>query len=62
MEGFPNNDFFLYGTCLSKLSCYRLTIIDSKSNGICCQDGIGWYDVLWGGMCFYVSAIFLNHS
>lgn len=49
IEGFPNNDFFLYGTCLSKLSCYRLTIIDSESNGICCQDGIGWYDVLWGG-------------
>ena len=50
IEDFPNDDLFMHGTCLSKLSCYRLKIFDSESNGICCQDGIGWYDVLWGGM------------
>ena len=47
-------NYFLYSTFLSKLSFYRLKIIDSESDGVCFQDGVGWYDVLWGGMCFYV--------
>lgn len=53
-EDFPNNKLFVVNTCLSKFSCYRLKVINSESDGICCQDGIGWCDALWGGMCFYL--------
>jgi len=43
-----NNKLMTYNICLTKRGCHRFKIIDKKSNGICCDNGNGWYSVHWG--------------
>ena len=52
LKDFPNDDLFVYNICLKQSNCYNLKISDEKNNGICCEHGNGWYDVIWGGKSF----------
>lgn len=49
LKDFPNDDLFVYNICLRQSNCYKLKITDEKNNGICCENGNGWYDAIWGG-------------
>jgi len=43
------NEFHLYGNCHDVNKCYRFTIVDKKSNGICCESGYGYYKLNFDG-------------
>merc|ERR1740129_1348048 len=45
----PSSELISYNFCFDQINCHRFNIIDSASNGICCENGNGWYDVFWNG-------------
>lgn len=49
LSNLPNDDFFIFNTCLERRKCHRIKIIDKGKNGICCGNGHGSYDAYWGG-------------
>ena len=49
MQNFRSSNLNTFTICLSKSTCHRLNVTDSEANGICCDDGQGWYNVYWNG-------------
>merc|ERR1712228_612182 len=49
----PNDDFYVYNICLDRSKCHRMRIIDTGNNGICCENGNGFYELYWGGDKLY---------
>jgi len=43
-----SSELMTYHICLKKWACHRFRITDKKKNGICCENGGGWYNVHWG--------------
>merc|ERR1712176_191508 len=55
----PNKKLHLSKTCVNDNACFRFALIDSESNGLCCEDGQGYYRVTLGGVQMQYS-IFQN--
>jgi hypothetical protein len=49
LQNFDSSSLNAFNVCLDKHSCHRLKITDSESNGICCENGNGWYNAYWKG-------------
>ena len=52
LQNFDSSSLNTFNICLDKHSCHRLKITDSESNGICCENGNGWYNAYWKGKAF----------
>ena len=51
-QNFDQNALNTFHICLDNRFCHRLKITDSESNGICCENGNGWYNAYWIGEIF----------
>jgi hypothetical protein len=49
LQNFDSSSLNAFNVCLDEHSCHRLKITDSESNGICCENGNGWYNAYWKG-------------
>ena len=49
MQNFRSSNLNTFTNCLSKSTCHRLKLTDAEANGICCDNGQGWYNVYWNG-------------
>jgi len=41
----PSNTYVEKKMCISQSKCYKFKIRDEGKDGICCQDGNGWYNI-----------------
>ena len=48
-QNLRSNELNTLISCLDKNECHRIVVTDSGFNGICCDEGNGWYDVFWNG-------------
>jgi len=39
----------IFNTCVRKMTCYRFTIVDAFGDGLCCEEGNGWYQLSLNG-------------
>merc|ERR1712029_481352 len=54
-----NEKLHLSQTCVNDNACFRFTLTDSGKNGLCCEQGQGYYRVTLGGVQMQYS-IFQN--
>jgi len=47
--GFNENTQYNFSKCLIKNKCYKLVMVDSFGDGLCCADGSGTYSLKWKG-------------
>merc|ERR1712176_321267 len=45
-----NGELHVTETCVNDNGCFRFTMTDSKQNGLCCEDGLGYYRVTLDGV------------
>ena len=48
-QNFDSSSLNTFNICLDKDSCHKLKMTDLESNGICCENGNGWYNAYWNG-------------
>jgi len=46
---FDSSSEYNFSKCLRKNKCYKLVMIDSYGDGLCCADGEGTYSATWKG-------------
>jgi len=44
-RSFENNENYTWGACIPKAECYRFTMTDDSKDGICCENGNGFYSI-----------------
>jgi len=49
---FTNGEPHITEQCIDDGECYRFTLVDSAGDGICCEDGKGYYRITLDGKCF----------
>ena len=47
---FPNNQNTVYKKCLDTSECYKTIMKDKGKDGMCCDNGVGGYDVTFNGV------------
>ncbi len=45
----PSNKENYFEKCLPADACYRFTLVDKSGDGICCENGRGFFSVTWDG-------------
>merc|ERR1712029_855045 len=45
-----NGELHVTETCVNDNACFRFMLNDSGKNGLCCEDGLGYYKVTLGGV------------
>ena len=45
----PSNTYTEKKMCISKAQCYKFKIRDEGEDGICCEEGDGWYSIMIDG-------------
>lgn len=52
-NSFANNEYFSWSQCVKKNKCYKLTMIDRRRDGICCEHGYGFLELELNGQTEY---------
>lgn len=60
-NGYESNADYVESKCLPKNKCYRLVVVDSFGDGLCCSDGQGSYKAYWKGKVFCLLFRFPYH-
>jgi len=50
-----NGDLHVTKQCIDIGECYRFTLSDSAGDGICCENGEGYYKITYGGILLHYS-------
>jgi len=48
-NNFNFGEFPTYRKYIATNKCHRFTMKVKKENGVCCEDGDGWYRLYWKG-------------
>ena len=44
-----SNTTHMFKQCLPKDGCYKVTVYDDGGDGICCEEGQGYFKAVWNG-------------
>jgi len=49
VKNFQDSSYETFARCFSNNQCHMFVMVDKFENGMCCEDGQGWYKLTWGG-------------
>ena len=60
-KDFQNDTLTAYDVCMDDDECVKVEMFDKGNDGICCEDGQGYYKAFYKGKntCLYINALSL---